>query len=129
MPRRREASGGSVARALALAGGAQLALRREVEAMLAALPSTDPNALHALGDRLDRDRSLLEAFVNAVRDFLRRRLDTEIAGAAPDKARLVGTADLWDALNRQARDVEVYNLERKPLVFATFARLADATRG
>jgi DNA polymerase-3 subunit delta' len=124
-----EASGGSVARALALAGGAQLALRREVEAMLAALPSTDPNALHALGDRLDRDRSLLEAFVNAVRDFLRRRLDTEIAAPAPDKARLVVTADLWDALNRQARDVEVYNLERKPLVFATFARLADATRG
>jgi DNA polymerase-3 subunit delta' len=124
-----EASGGSVARALALAGGAQLALRREVEAMLAALPSTDPNALHALGDRLDRDRSLLDAFVNAVRDFLHRRLDTEVAGAAPDKARLVGTADLWDALNRQARDVEIYNLERKPLVFATFARLADATRG
>jgi len=124
-----QASGGSVARALALAGGAQLALRREVEAMLAVLPATDPNALHALGDRLDRDRTLLETFVNAVRDFLRRRLDTEIAGAAPDKARLVGTADLWDALNRQARDVEVYNLERKPLVFATFARLADATRG
>ena len=52
-----EASGGSVARALALAGGPQLALRREVEAMLAALPSTDPNALHALGDQLDRDRA------------------------------------------------------------------------
>ena len=37
--------------------------------------------------------------------------------------------ELLFALNRQARDVEVYNLERKPLVFATFARLADATRG
>jgi DNA polymerase III subunit delta' len=123
------AARGSVSRAIALAGGPLLALRREIDAMLDALPATDPNALHALGDRLDRDRSLLDAFVGAVRDWLLRRLDAEVKGVRPDRARMAGTADLWDRLNRSARDVETYNLERKPLVFMIFGLLAEASRG
>ena len=97
--------------------------------MLDALPATDPNALHALGDQLDRDRSLLDAFVGAVRDWLERRLDAEVKRAKPDRARMAGTADLWDKLNRSARDVETYNLDKKPLVFAIFGLLAEASRG
>ena len=124
-----QAAGGSVARAIALAGGPLLALRQRVEAMLDALPATDPNALHALGDQLDRDRSLLDAFVGAVRDWLLRRLDAEVSGTRPDLARMAGTADLWDRLNRSARDVEIYNLEKKPLVFTIFGLLAEASRG
>jgi DNA polymerase-3 subunit delta' len=42
---------------------------------------------------------------------------------------MAGTADLWDRLNRSARDVETYNLERKPLVFTIFGLLAEASRG
>jgi DNA polymerase III subunit delta' len=124
-----QAAGGSVARAIALAGGPLLALRQRVESMLDALPATDPDALHALGDQLDRDRSLLDAFVGAVRDWLLRRLDAEVRGATPDLARMAGTADLWDRLNRSARDVEIYNLEKKPLVFTIFGLLAEASRG
>jgi DNA polymerase-3 subunit delta' len=124
-----QAAGGSVARAIALAGGPLLALRQRVEAMLDALPATDPDALHALGDQLDRDRSLLDAFVGAVRDWLLRRLDAEMRGTRPDLARMAGTADLWDRLNRSARDVEIYNLEKKPLVFTIFGLLAEASRG
>jgi DNA polymerase-3 subunit delta' len=124
-----QVAGGSVARAIALAGGPLLALRQRVEAMLDALPATDPNALHALGDQLDRDRSLLDAFVGAVRDWLLRRLDAEMRGTRPDLARMAGTADLWDRLNRSARDVEIYNLEKKPLVFTIFGLLAEASCG
>jgi DNA polymerase-3 subunit delta' len=124
-----EAAGGSVARAIAFAGGPLLELRQQVDAMLDALPSTDPHALHALGDRLDRDRSLLDAFVGAVRDWLERRLDAEAKGTRPDLARMAGTADLWDRLTTSARDVEIYNLEKKPLVFTIFAQLAEASRG
>ncbi len=123
------AQAGSVAQAIALAGGPQLALRQRVAAMLDALPATDPNALHALGDQLDRDRGLLDAFVGTVRDWLERRLDAEVKQAKPDRARMVGTADLWDKLNRSARDVEIYNLDKKPLVFAIFGLLAEASRG
>src|SRR5215468_5121647 len=119
------AARGSVSRAIALAGGPMLALREKVAVLLSALPSTDPRALHALGDELDRDRGLLEVFVGAVRDWLSARLDTE----AGNLGRLARVADLWERLNRSARDVEIYNLERKPFVFTIFGLLAEASRG
>ena len=37
-------------------------------------------------------------------------------------------ADAWDKFNRAAADVEIYNTERKPLVFAAFGLLAEAAR-
>jgi DNA polymerase-3 subunit delta' len=116
---------GSVSQAIALAGGPMLALREKVAALLSALPSTDPRALHALGDELDRDRGLLHVFVGAVRDWLSARLNTEVGNLT----RLARTADLWERLNRSGRDVEVYNLERKPFVFTIFGLLAEASRG
>jgi DNA polymerase-3 subunit delta' len=119
------AARGSVSRAIALAGGPMLALREKVEKLLNALPSTDPHALHALGDELDRDRGLLEVFVDAIRDWLSGRLDAEVGNLG----RLARTADLWERLNRSARDVEVFNLERKPFVFLIFGLLAEAARG
>ena len=119
------AARGSVSRAIALAGGPMLALREKVGELLMALPSTDPQALHAIGDQLDRDRGLLEVFVGAIRDWLSARLDIE----ADNPRRLARVADLWDRLNRSARDVEIYNLDRKPLVFTIFGLLAEASRG
>ncbi len=121
------AARGSVSQAIALAGGPMLALRKKVAELLSALPSTDPRALHALGDELDRDRDrgLLDVFVGAVRDWLSGRLNTEVGNLT----RLARTADLWERLNRSARDVEVYNLERKPFVFTIFGLLAEASRG
>jgi DNA polymerase-3 subunit delta' len=119
------AARGSVSRAIALAGGPMLALRQTVIELLSALPSTDPHALHALGDQLDRDRSLLDVFAGAVRDWLSARLDTEVG----NPTQLARAADLWERLNRSARDVEIYNLERKPLVFSVFGLLAEASRG
>jgi DNA polymerase III subunit delta' len=119
------AARGSVSQAIALSGGPMLAIREKVEALLRALPSPDPHVLHALGDELDRDRGLLEVFVGAVRDFLSGRLDTE----SGNLRRLARTADLWERLNRSARDVEVFNLERKPFVFLVFGLLAEASRG
>jgi DNA polymerase III subunit delta' len=119
------AARGSVSQAIALAGGPMLALREKVEALLRALPSIDPHVLHALGDELDRDRGLLDVFVGAVRDWLSGRLDTERGNLR----RLARTAELWERLNRLARDVEVFNLERKPFVFSVFGLLAEASRG
>jgi DNA polymerase-3 subunit delta' len=119
------AAQGSVSQAIALAGGPMLALREKVAELLGALPSTDPRALHALGDELDRDRGLLHVFVGAVRDWLSGKLITEVGNLT----RLARTADLWERLNRSARDVEVYNLERKPFVFTIVGLLAEASRG
>ena len=34
-------------------------------------------------------------------------------------------AEIWEKVNRAAREAETYNLERKPLVFSVFGTLAE----
>ena len=119
------AADGSVARALALLDGEHLALRERILALLGQLPQTDPRALHALGDSLERGGSdSFVTFVDTVRDWLSARLGREV----PDTGRLAQLAEVWEKLNRTARDVEVFNLERKPMVFAVFGSLAETAR-
>jgi len=119
------AAGGSVGRALALLDGSALALRQRVLDLFAQLPNPDPLALHALGDALGgTDPATLAAFMDLVNDWLSAR----IAGGTGEKSRLARVADVWEKVNRSAREVEAYNLERKPFVFAVFGELADAAR-
>ena len=94
--------------------------------MLDGLPAVDPRALHALGDRLyGTDAALLAAFVDTVNAWLSARL----AAAPQAPARMAKLAEVWEQLNLTARDVEAYNLERKPYVFSVFGWLAEASRG
>jgi DNA polymerase-3 subunit delta' len=119
------AADGSVARALTLLGGASLALRETVVDMLAGLPSVDARALHALGDKLVRaDAGAFETFVDTIREWLSARLSTE----PQEPGRLARLAEVWEKLNRAAWDVEVFHLDRKPMVFAVFGLLAEAAR-
>ena len=37
-------------------------------------------------------------------------------------------SETWERVNHAAREVEAYNLERKPLVFAIFGALSEAAR-
>jgi DNA polymerase-3 subunit delta' len=120
------AADGSVAQAIALLGGPLLAVRERVIELLAQLPAIDRRALHALGESLERaDRLVLATFVDVVRDWLSARL----AGEPPRAGRLMRLAQAWEDVNRTAREVETYNLERKPLVFKVFGWLAEAARG
>ena len=119
------AADGSVARAIALYGGPQLALRDKVIDLLDRLPASDPRALHALGESLERsDGDMLEIFVETTRDWLSARLDR-----TSEPRRLALWAQAWERVNRSAREVETFNLERKPLVFSVFSLLAEAARG
>jgi DNA polymerase-3 subunit delta' len=119
------AADGSVARALELLGGSALKVREQVNTLLTALPAVDPRSLHALGDALGRDENALNAFVDAVRDWLSARVT--VKGAEPaHRARM---AEAWEKLNAAARDVEIFHLERKPFVFNVFDWLAAASRG
>jgi DNA polymerase III subunit delta' len=120
------AADGSVAHAIALLGGPLLVVRERVIELLALLPATDPRAMHALGESLERaERLVLATFMDAVRDWLSARL----AGDLRKGDRLVRLAQAWDDVNRTAREVELFNLERKPLVFKVFGWLAEAARG
>ncbi len=119
------AAEGSVARALSLLGGSSLALRQRVGELLAKLPAVDAKALHALGDALARtDDAAFTVVVDTIRDWLSARL----VALGQDGGRLAQVAEVWDKLNRAARDVEVFHLERKPMVFAVFGLLAEAAR-
>jgi DNA polymerase-3 subunit delta' len=119
------AADGRVARAVQLLAGDALKVRERVTELLAALPSVDAMALHALGDALGRaDPQAFAAFVDTVRDWLSVRLGR----GSGEPARLAQVAEVWEKLNGAAREVEVFNLDRKPMVFAVFGLLAEAAR-
>jgi DNA polymerase-3 subunit delta' len=131
------ASEGSVARAIALMGGPLLAVRERVIELLDRLPSTDPRALHALGESLERaDRVVMDTFADALREWMSARLAGNLSRSDPSAEsgagrgrRLARLAQAWDDVNRAALDAQMYNLERKPLVFKVFGWLAEAARG
>lgn len=120
---------GSVGRTLTLLGGGAMKLHQRTEALLNTLPDVDPRELHALGDALGgNDRAALGAFVDSVDRWIGERLRAEDANANANLPRLARLAEVWEKINRAARETEAYNLERKPLVFSVFGLLADATR-
>jgi DNA polymerase III subunit delta' len=119
------AAQGSVARATTLLGGAALAVRDRLIQLLGSLPQIDPQALHALGDTLGKsDDTVFDTFVETIQDWLSAQLDVRGAQAS----RLAPMAEVWEKLDRAARDVEVFNLDRKPMVFAVFGLLAETAR-
>ena len=119
------AADGSVARALALLDGPALALRQRVLDAIGQLPNPDPRALHALADALGgTDPQTLATFMDLVNGWLSQRLGRG-EGDARSLARIAAT---WDKVNHHARDVDAYNLERKPFVFSVFAELAAIGR-
>jgi len=122
-----EAAEGSVARALTLLGGDALKLHQRTAALLATLPRVDPRELHALGDALGgSDRVALAAFIDSIDRWVGERLRSDDANANANLPRLARLAEVWEKINRAARDTESYNLERKPLVFSVFGLLAEA---
>ena len=120
------AADGSVSRALAFLDGDALELRQRALDLLDKLPTLDTGALHALGEAIaGTDPLPLAAFLDTINAWLSLRLDREQG----EIARLARLADASERINAAARDAEIYNLERKPLVFGVFGLLAEATRG
>ena len=116
------ACGGRVRHALELLTGEGLEVRSLTADLLARLPTVDGEALHALGDRIQREDGLA-VFAETIGDWLA----AAATGKAP-AARLARLAETWEKVRRAAVEAEVYNLDRKPLVFQVFAMLAEATR-
>jgi DNA polymerase III subunit delta' len=120
------AAEGSVGRALELLDGNALELRNGVLALLERLPTVDPGALHVLGERLyGTDPATLATFVGTVNGWLAGRL----ALGSQEPAALDRIASIWEMFNQAARDVQTFNLERKPLVFNVFRWLAETSHG
>jgi DNA polymerase III subunit delta' len=122
-----KAAEGSVARALTLLGGDALKLHQRTATLLDTLPRVDPRELHALGDALGTsDRVALAAFIDSVDRWMTQQLRADDGNANANLPRLARLAEVWEKINRAARETESYNLERKPLVFSVFGLLAEA---
>ncbi len=119
-----EASQGSVGRALSLLLGGEdgLEILEMTRAMLGKLPNVESASVAALGDKLRGDN--LGVFSEAVEDWL-----AEAATGDGDPARLAQFAEAWDKVRRATATAEIYNLDRKPLVFQVFTMLSEAARG
>lgn len=119
---------GSVRRALTLADGEGVALHRALSDLLAKLPRIDVAGAHALADRCankagDENFALLLDFLD---EWLHQRL---LAARGEPVQRLARWAQVWEKARHAARDVEAYNLDRKPFVLATLSSLAEAASG
>jgi len=122
-----QVSEGSVGRALSLLDGNALKLHQRTAELLRTLPQVDPRQLHALGDALGgSDRTTLAAFLDSVDRWMSDQLRIDPTNV--DLAQLARLAEVWEKINRTARDVESFNLDRKPLVFSVFDLLSEATR-
>lgn len=120
------ASEGSVSRALSLSDGPAFKLRQQAIALLSRLPKTDPRELHGLADAIaGSDPRQLEIVLDAINDWLSARLHA-LGGNA---ARAAHIAEIWSEVNEAARSTDIYNLDRKPLIFRAFGRLAEAASG
>ena len=119
-------SEGSLRRALEIAEGGQAAFAAAVEAELARLPATDPQALHALGDKLARrDDTQFDLFLDAVTHHIHASVQ---AGLGEGARRLAPLSEVWEKIDTTAAQVRTFNLERKPFVFQVFGWLAEAGR-
>lgn len=119
-----EAGEGSVGKAWRLASGDGLKVRQVTLAMLAQLPASDGFALHDLGDLVAKARDGLNVFRDTVEGYLAERLRDALVGPV----RLARISQVWDKVTRSGREVEIYNLERKPFVFLVFSELAEALK-
>jgi DNA polymerase-3 subunit delta' len=121
---------GSPGRALALATAGGPDLLREMEALLATLPSLDPAALDRLADKAARGG---EETVNVLRDLVlgwigsRTKAALNVAGAAA-RPRLDRWARLWENTRRLFERAEAASLDRKQALLEIFYDIEATAR-
>ena len=120
-------SDGSVARALSALASDGATLRKTVAGLLERLPAVDARASHALAEDLAKRgaEERFALFVSMVGDWLHERVR---AGAALREPRLAQLAESWEKIARSAREVEIFNLDRRPFVLGTLAELSGLAR-
>ena len=121
-----EAAEGSVGRAIGLLDGPALALRQRILELFAQLPDPDPLRAPRTWRGHRRQRSQRRWKPSWIWSTAGCRRGS--AQASHGKAQMARVAETWEKVNRAAREAEIYNLERKPLVFTVFGALAEAAR-
>jgi DNA polymerase-3 subunit delta' len=80
-----------------------------------------------LGEALSR-RDADEAYALVLETLGRWTSESLNARAGEGAARLAPLVEVCDKVARAAREVEIYNLDRRPLIVSMFGDLAEAVR-
>ncbi len=118
---------GSVQGALELLDEERIALVERVRAMLARLPALDMREVLGLAE-LCAGRDGEEAFAALMATIDMFVTQTIHARAAEGAARLAPLVEVWEKSRGAAREAQVLNLDRRPLVLSIFNDLAGALR-
>jgi DNA polymerase-3 subunit delta' len=118
-------AGGSVKEALRLLEGQSGRFNDKVQTLLQRLPQVDWQEIHALGDAVaGRDNeAAYESLMANIFSFLDRSVRE---GAERGPARLQSYAEAWEKVREAARETEILNLDKRPLILSIFADLAAA---
>ncbi len=102
----------------------------ELDAIMAQLPQVDWGAVHALADAVNRTGRTedFEAVVTGIYDWLSGQLALR-AGQQLPPAALAPLAELWEKVADSTRQVETFNLDRRPFLLNLFSDLANAAAG
>jgi DNA polymerase-3 subunit delta' len=116
---------GSVREALRLLSSADADFDALVERILAQLPRVDWRHVHRLADRVNgRERETeFDAFLQATFAWLAGALRRH-EGQGPRV--LAPYAMAWETLEREARDLEIFNLDKRAFALIVFSHLAEA---
>jgi DNA polymerase-3 subunit delta' len=118
---------GSVRRTLELLDADKVAFIDQVTKLLDGLPRTDTRQVLALAEALarrDADDSY-ELALETVQCWVSGRLH-ERAGLGA--SRLAPLVEVCEKIGRSAREIDVFNLDRRPFILTMFDDLADAVR-
>jgi DNA polymerase III subunit delta' len=118
---------GSVRRTLELLDADKVAFIDQVTRLLNGLPKTDTKQVLALAEALarrDADDSY-ELTLETVQRWVSERLH-ERAGLGA--SRLAPLVEVCEKIDRSAREIDVFNLDRRPFILTMFDDLADAVR-
>jgi DNA polymerase III subunit delta' len=120
-------AGGSVKEALRLLHGESRQFDTELDALLTRLPHVDWREIHALADAVAgrENEAAYETLIMKICAFLDRAVRE---GSALGPARLQPYAEAWEKILDAARESEVLNLDKRPLILSIFADLADAVQ-
>jgi DNA polymerase III subunit delta' len=115
---------GSVRRAFALLDGNSLGFRGRVEVLLQKLPVIDSSALTTIAEETaKRDGITFERFVEVIEDYLYQAVH---ARKSQNASSLMPFAEIAEKFSTARRDVDAYNLDRRPLVLSVVGDIARA---
>jgi DNA polymerase-3 subunit delta' len=118
---------GSVRRTLELLDADKVAFIEQITKLLDGLPRADTKQIYALAEALSK-RDADDSYDLALETVQRWVTDRLHERAGLGASRLAPFVEVCEKIARSAREIDVFNLDRRPFILTLFDDLADAVR-